>query len=451
MYTINEGPRLSPIYRITPRFGGFPSHTLTRSSHSLLGARRYGTMARHRSRSPSRNYSRSRSRSRSPPRRKRYDDPRDRRSFGDWRSPPPLGLLVRNIPLDTRPEELRVPFERYGPVKDVYLPRNYYTGEPRGFGFVKFRYREDAAKAKERLNHKLIGGREIRIVFAEESRRTPSQMRMTSRISSRYGGSSRRRSYSRSPRHRNHSYSRSPSPAGRYSRSRSRSYSPCDERKNQSSRRSYSPEDASPQDKKEHEARRGSESPGDLSPSGNGYRSSRRSPTIRETYPLNERGHTLSEKSPGSREVSPHAYPRSSKTSRGHKERSPCIDKKRASPSRSPTPTDQSHKSHKSNRRSLTPEENGRSAKHVLFLADFGATLAKQEQDSNSTMLLVGYGVLFPSVRRGCFGAPSLMESISLMFHVHLDIFLEPRVDSFCSCSLLGFRHFWHPLPQGSV
>lgn len=27
-----------------------------------------------------------------------------------------------------RPEELRVPFERYGAVRDVYLPKDYYTG-----------------------------------------------------------------------------------------------------------------------------------------------------------------------------------------------------------------------------------------------------------------------------------------------------------------------------------
>lgn len=27
-----------------------------------------------------------------------------------------------------RPEDLRNPFERFGPVKDVYLPKNYYTG-----------------------------------------------------------------------------------------------------------------------------------------------------------------------------------------------------------------------------------------------------------------------------------------------------------------------------------
>ncbi|XP_022137875.1 serine/arginine-rich SC35-like splicing factor SCL28 [Momordica charantia] len=177
-------------------------------------------MARYRSRS--RSYS-PRRRSRSPPRgRKRYDDdPRDRyhesRSYRDRRSPAPSGLLVRNLPLDARPEDLRTPFERFGPVKDVYLPKNYYTGEPRGFGFVKFRFAEDAAEAKQQLNHTVIGGREIRIVFAEENRKTPQEMRVTSRSS---GRSYRRRSPARSPRRRYRSYSRSPSPARHDSRNR---------------------------------------------------------------------------------------------------------------------------------------------------------------------------------------------------------------------------------------
>ncbi|WJX90542.1 Serine/arginine-rich SC35-like splicing factor scl28, variant 2 [Trifolium repens] len=194
-------------------------------------------MGRHRSRS--RSYS-PRRRSRTPPPRgrKRYDDDRygDTRSRRDRRSPLPSGLLVRNLPLDARPEDLRGPFERYGPVKDVYLPRNYYTGEPRGFGFVKYRHGEDAAEAKQQLNHSIIGGREIRIVFAEENRKTPQEMRVTSHGSSRNGGGSRRRARSRSPRRRYRSYSRSPSPAredsrddrGRdddYSPKRSRSYS----------------------------------------------------------------------------------------------------------------------------------------------------------------------------------------------------------------------------------
>lgn len=54
--------------------------------------------------------------------------------------------------------------------------------EPRGFGFVKFRYAEDAAEAKQRLNHSLIGGREIKIVFAEENRKTPQEMRTSARV-----------------------------------------------------------------------------------------------------------------------------------------------------------------------------------------------------------------------------------------------------------------------------
>uniref|UniRef100_A0A2N9HIC7 RRM domain-containing protein n=1 Tax=Fagus sylvatica TaxID=28930 RepID=A0A2N9HIC7_FAGSY len=88
-------------------------------------------MARYRSRS--RSYS-PRRRSRTPPRgRKRYEEePRDRyhdsKSYRDRRSPAPSGLLVRNLPLDARPEDLRAPFERFGQVKDVYLMKNYYSG-----------------------------------------------------------------------------------------------------------------------------------------------------------------------------------------------------------------------------------------------------------------------------------------------------------------------------------
>ncbi|KAF2939361.1 hypothetical protein DAI22_03g187400 [Oryza sativa Japonica Group] len=193
-------------------------------------------MAGYRSRSRSYSPQPRRRYSRSPPRYKRYDDPRDRyprgggggggggegprRGYG--RPPAPTGLLVRNISLTARPEDIRIPFEQFGPVKDVYLPRNFHTRELRGFGFVKFRYPEDAAVAKQELNHQVIGGREISIVFAEENRKTPQEMRMRTRTSGRYmDGSHRRRSVSRSPRSRYHSYSPSPSPARRdYSQER---------------------------------------------------------------------------------------------------------------------------------------------------------------------------------------------------------------------------------------
>uniref|UniRef100_A0A0D6R594 RRM domain-containing protein n=1 Tax=Araucaria cunninghamii TaxID=56994 RepID=A0A0D6R594_ARACU len=188
---------------------------------------------RRQSRSRSGSYTPRRSRSRSPPRRKqRYDEyqererfsyrDRERDRFRDRRSSMPTGLLVRNISLDARPEDLRIPFERFGPVKDVYLPRNYYTGEPRGFGFVKYRNPDDAAEAKYHMNHQIIGGREITIVFAEENRKNPQEMRANARVgrSSRHGeGGFRRRTPPRSPRRHRHSYSRSLSPPRRGSRS----------------------------------------------------------------------------------------------------------------------------------------------------------------------------------------------------------------------------------------
>jgi hypothetical protein len=57
----------------------------------------------------------------------------------------------------------------------------YSYREPRGFGFVKFRNAEDAAVAKQEMNHQVIGGREISIVFADENRKTPKEMRLNAR------------------------------------------------------------------------------------------------------------------------------------------------------------------------------------------------------------------------------------------------------------------------------
>ncbi|CAN8244072.1 unnamed protein product [Cochlearia groenlandica] len=173
-------------------------------------------MARAKSRSISRSRSRSyspRPRARSPSRDRRiYDDNRHRERMSS-RDQESSGLLVRNLPLDARPNDLRDSFERFGPLRDIYLPKNFYTGEPRGFGFVKYRFAEDAAEAMKRMNHKIIGGREITIVYAEENRKTPREMRTTRVSSGRYGDY--KRTSRRSPRRRNRSYSRSLSPARR--------------------------------------------------------------------------------------------------------------------------------------------------------------------------------------------------------------------------------------------
>ncbi|KAF5735707.1 serine/arginine-rich SC35-like splicing factor SCL30A [Tripterygium wilfordii] len=177
---------------------------------------------------------RGRSYSPSPPRgygrRGRSPSPRGR--YGGRDRDLPTSLLVRNLRHDCRPEDLRRPFGRFGPLKDIYLPRDYYTGEPRGFGFVQFVDPSDAVEAKHHMDGQVLLGRELTVVFAEENRKKPTEMRTRERPSRRYND--RRRS---PPRY-------SPSPPPRYARSRSRSqdyYSPTPKRRQYS--RSVSPQE----------------------------------------------------------------------------------------------------------------------------------------------------------------------------------------------------------------
>ena len=59
-------------------------------------------------------------------------------------------------------------FFRFGDIGDVYIPRNFGTGQPRGFAFVRFIDKRDAEDAMEAMEGKLIDGREIRIQLAKQ-------------------------------------------------------------------------------------------------------------------------------------------------------------------------------------------------------------------------------------------------------------------------------------------
>ncbi|KAL9230136.1 hypothetical protein vseg_005525 [Gypsophila vaccaria] len=141
-------------------------------------------------------------------------------------------LLVRNIPMDCRPEELRIPFERFGVVRDVYIPKDYYTRKPRGFAFVQFVDAHDSLEAQYHMNGQIFAGREITVVLAAESRKKPDEMRRKTRqrSGSRYGG---RRSPYRQSASRSVSRSRSPHhPSGSRGGRRSRSFSGSPRRRN---------------------------------------------------------------------------------------------------------------------------------------------------------------------------------------------------------------------------
>lgn len=53
--------------------------------------------------------------------------------------------------------------------------------EPRGFGFVQYVDPADAAEAKYHMDGQVLLGREVTVVFAEENRKKPSDMRARDR------------------------------------------------------------------------------------------------------------------------------------------------------------------------------------------------------------------------------------------------------------------------------
>ena len=171
---------------------------------------------RERTRSKSRSYSRSPSRSRS--RSARRDEPRrderreddsyrreDRRDDDSYRredrrdddrrergssSKSSTSVLVRKLSYRTSTEELKKPFLEFGEVTDVYIPLDFNTRRPRGFGFVKFANPEDADAAIRAMDGAEIDGARVEVVLAQESRKSPRTMRKSS---DRYGGRGGRR------------------------------------------------------------------------------------------------------------------------------------------------------------------------------------------------------------------------------------------------------------------
>ncbi|CAL5414917.1 unnamed protein product [Camellia sinensis] len=88
------------------------------------------------------------------------------------RSGPPdirdtYSLLVLNITFRTSADDLFPLFEKYGKVVDVFIPRDRRTGDSRGFAFVRYKYADEAQKAVEKLDGRVVDGREIMVQFAK--------------------------------------------------------------------------------------------------------------------------------------------------------------------------------------------------------------------------------------------------------------------------------------------
>lgn len=85
-------------------------------------------------------------------------------------------VITRNLPRDITVEKLRAAFEKYGPIRDIYIPKNMdrsspYFGTIKGFALIKFLKADDSARAYESEYGRLVLGKNnITVEFAKEDR-----------------------------------------------------------------------------------------------------------------------------------------------------------------------------------------------------------------------------------------------------------------------------------------
>jgi len=91
--------------------------------------------------------------------------------------PPGVSLLVRNVAPTITTEDLQMAFGRIGEVRDVYIPRDYHSQQPKGFAFIEYANPDMAREARDEMDRFKIKGRELEVVFAQERRKTPTEMR----------------------------------------------------------------------------------------------------------------------------------------------------------------------------------------------------------------------------------------------------------------------------------
>ncbi|XP_039022462.1 uncharacterized protein LOC120154902, partial [Hibiscus syriacus] len=88
------------------------------------------------------------------------------------RSGPPditdtYSLLVLNITFRTTADDLFPLFDKYGKVVNIFIPKDRRTSDSCGFAFVCYKYDDKAQKAVDRLDGRVVDGREITVQFAK--------------------------------------------------------------------------------------------------------------------------------------------------------------------------------------------------------------------------------------------------------------------------------------------
>ena len=82
-------------------------------------------------------------------------------------------LFVGNLDFHATEDVLRELFAQHGPVDQVTIVKDSYSGQPRGFAFVEMTNTADADKAIAALNGTQLGGRTLNV---NEARPRPERV-----------------------------------------------------------------------------------------------------------------------------------------------------------------------------------------------------------------------------------------------------------------------------------
>ncbi|CAK1599292.1 unnamed protein product [Parnassius mnemosyne] len=69
---------------------------------------------------------------------------------------PPHSRIFVVCTKQTREEDLRIPFEQYGTIQDIYIPRDRNTGETKGVAYIKYNKTSSAAAAIQGMHLKTL-------------------------------------------------------------------------------------------------------------------------------------------------------------------------------------------------------------------------------------------------------------------------------------------------------
>ncbi|MFO0756574.1 MAG: RNA-binding protein [Byssovorax sp.] len=77
-------------------------------------------------------------------------------------------LYVGNLSFSTTKETIEAAFAAAGSVREVAMPTDRETGQPRGFAFVTMGNAHEATAAIAQLNGQMLDGRPLRVNEAQE-------------------------------------------------------------------------------------------------------------------------------------------------------------------------------------------------------------------------------------------------------------------------------------------